>query len=57
MLQGKKTYTVAIATILATVAGALAGQIDVPSAAQLIVTSILGMTIRKGVTDEVNSTK
>lgn len=54
MLEGKKTYLVALATALGTVASALAGQIDWPTAAQLIVTAILGATIRSGVAKDTS---
>jgi uncharacterized membrane protein YfcA len=53
MLDGKKTYIVALAAILGTIASALSGQIDWPSAANLIVTAILGSTIRDGLTKEM----
>lgn len=52
MLQGKKTYAVGAVSILGTLAAALAGQISYPDAAQLIVTAIMGMTVRHGVATE-----
>lgn len=48
-MTGKKTYLVALASVLAAVAGVVAGQIAVPEAAQIIVTAVLGATIRHGV--------
>jgi hypothetical protein len=52
MLEGKKTYLVAIAAILSAVASALAETITWPEALALIVPALLGMTIRSGVTAE-----
>lgn len=48
-MTGKKTYFVAVASVLGAIAGVLSGQIAVPDAAQLIVTAVLGATIRHGV--------
>jgi hypothetical protein len=55
MLTGKKTYLMAAITVLSTVAATLAGQISLPDAAQLIVTAVLGATVRQGVAKDINS--
>lgn len=52
MLSGKKTYLVALATILSAVASALAETITWPEALALIVPAVLGITIRNGVATE-----
>lgn len=52
MLTGKKTYLVAGITTLTTILTALSGQISYPEAAQLIVTAVMGATIRNGITTE-----
>lgn len=52
MLSGKKTYLVALATILSAVASALAETITWPEALALIVPAVLGITIRSGVATE-----
>lgn len=48
-MNGKKTYLVAACSVLGAIAGVLSGQIAAPDAAQLIVTALLGATIRHGV--------
>lgn len=48
MFNGKKTYLVAAATVFGTIASAVSGAISWPDAAQLIVTAILGATLRNG---------
>lgn len=48
-MNGKKTYFVSFASILGALAGVVSGQLSVPDAAQIIVTAILGATIRHGV--------
>jgi hypothetical protein len=49
ILAGKKTYITAILGILGALGGHLTGDIDVANTAQLILTSILGMTIRNSI--------
>lgn len=53
MFNGKKTYVAAGATILGSLAGLLSGAVALPDAVQLIVTAVLGATIRHGVSSEV----
>ena len=48
ILSGKKTYVTGIMTVLGTRAGVLTGTLGLPEAIQLIVTAVLGMTIRHG---------
>lgn len=45
----KKTYMVAIGGVLAAVGGFLTGTLDGPQAVQLVITSVLGATIRHGI--------
>ena len=49
MLSGYKTYLVAAAAILGAVAGFASGSMDLGQALQLIITSLMGATIRHGV--------
>ena len=52
MLSGYKTYITGIVGIVTAVGGFLSGTIQLPEAIQLGITSILGMTIRNGITQE-----
>jgi len=52
-LSGKKTYVVAVTTILAAIGAYLTGEAGLATTIQLVVTSVLGMTIRSGITTEV----
>lgn len=52
-LKGKKTYITAGVTILSAVAGYLSGDVTAASAAQLIVTAVLGATIRDGINSAI----
>jgi len=49
MLKGYKTYIVAGVTVIGTIAGYLVGDIAANDAIHLIVTAILGATIRNGI--------
>ncbi len=49
ILEGKKTYITGGVTIVTTICSALTGALSWPEAAQLIVTAILGMTIRNSI--------
>jgi hypothetical protein len=49
LLKGKKTYVTGALAILGSIAAVLTGDLEVAAAAQAILTSILGMTIRHGV--------
>lgn len=49
ILAGKKTYVTAVVAIISTVAAYLVGDVQLTDAAQLILTSILGITIRSGI--------
>ena len=52
ILQGKKTYVAGIIGILGAIAGYLTGDIDMAQTGQLLLTAILGMTIRHGVSNQ-----
>jgi len=61
-LKGKKTYIVALCTILGAViawvtATAQGTAPDTANTVQIIITAILGMTIRSGVTTAQNETR
>ena len=49
MLSGYKTYIVGVLAVLGAVAGYLVGDAALADSIQLVVTAILGMTIRNGV--------
>lgn len=48
-LAGKKTYLTAVIAILTAVLGFANGTLNVADTFQVIITSVLGMTIRAGV--------
>lgn len=52
-MNGKKTYFAAAATVLGAVSAALAGTLTWPEALAIIVPAILAVTIRHGVTTEI----
>lgn len=52
ILSGKKTYVTGFVAIVTTVGAYLTGEMALADAAQLILTAILGMTIRHGVSTE-----
>jgi hypothetical protein len=49
ILKGKKTYVTAALSVIGAVAGLLVGDLQIADAAQLIVTALLGATIRNGI--------
>lgn len=49
ILAGKKTYITSGLTVIGAVAGVLTGTIMIPDAVQLIITAVLGATIRNGI--------
>lgn len=49
MLKGYKTYIVGAVSIIGTVASYLVGDIALADAAQLVITAVMGMTIRSGI--------
>jgi len=53
MLKGYKTYITGIVTIVSTVGAFLLGEITLTVALPTVVTAVMGMTIRAGVTTEV----
>lgn len=54
MMNGKKTYMVALATILGAGSAFLSGQLAAPDAIQMAITAILGATIRHGISTTAN---
>lgn len=52
MLQGYKTYILGALTILGAVGSYLVGDATLPAAIQLVVTAVMGMTVRHAVTTE-----
>jgi hypothetical protein len=51
MLKGYKTYIVAGVAVISAVASYLVGDLALADAAQLVLTAILGMTLRNGITN------
>ena len=49
MLQGYKTYIVAGVAIIGSIAAYLVGDVSLSDTIQLVVTSVLGATIRNGI--------
>jgi len=49
MLKGYKTYIVAGVTIITSIAAYLIGEADLGDTIQLVVTAVLGATIRNGI--------
>lgn len=49
VLKGKKTYIVGVVSIISTIGAYLVGDVALADAAQLILTAVLGMTVRSGV--------
>jgi hypothetical protein len=49
MLKGYKTYITAGVAVISTVAAYLVGDLAIADAAQLVLTAILGATVRAGV--------
>jgi phage-related holin len=52
MLKGYKTYIVAGLAVIGAVAGYLTGDVTLSNAIQLVVTAVIGATIRNGITTE-----
>lgn len=52
MLAGYKTYIVAGVAVISAVAAYLVGDLALADAAQLVLTAILGATVRKGIADK-----
>ncbi|MCC7304777.1 MAG: hypothetical protein IT558_00800 [Alphaproteobacteria bacterium] len=52
MLKGYKTYILAGVAVIGAVASFLVGDVSFADAAQLVVTALLGATIRHGVATE-----
>lgn len=50
ILSGKKTYVTGVVAIISTVGAYLVGDLALADAAQLVLTAILGMTVRAGMT-------
>lgn len=53
MLKGYKTYIVAGVTVITAVASYLVGDMSLAEAANLVVTAVIGATIRNGVSTTV----
>ena len=53
MFKGYKTYIMGGVTIISAAAAYLVGDISIADAAQLVITAVLGMTVRAGITTEV----
>ena len=54
MLSGYKTYITAIVAAISAVAAYLTGDMSLADAAQIVVTSLIGAFIRKGVNTETS---
>lgn len=52
MLKGYKTYVTAGVAVIAAVAAYLVGDVGLADTIQIVVTAVLGATIRSGVTSE-----
>ena len=50
-LKGKKTFITGIVAIVTAVGALLAGDANIADTAQLVLTAVLGMTIRAGITN------
>lgn len=48
-LSGKKTYIVAVLAVLGAIAGYLTGDVQLNDALQLVITAVLGATVRNGI--------
>lgn len=49
MLKGYKTYITGIVAIISAIGAYLTGDMALAEAVQLVVTAVMGMTIRKGI--------
>ena len=54
MLKGYKTYITATVAVIGAVAAYLVGDVNFADTAQIVLTAILGATVRAGVTTEAN---
>lgn len=54
MLKGYKTYITAGVAVLGAIAAYLVGDVGLADTAQIVLTAILGATIRSGVSTEAN---
>lgn len=54
MFKGYKTYIVGAVTVMSAIATYLVGDAQLADTIQLVVTAVLGMTIRAGVTTEAS---
>ncbi len=52
MLNGKKTYIVALGTVLTAVGGVLTGTIDMGTAVNMVIQAALAATIRNGIANK-----
>ena len=48
-LNGKKTYIVAIGSVLGAVGGVMTGEMSVVEAVNIVVTALLAATVRNGI--------
>lgn len=48
-LSGKKTYVTGVLAILGAVGAYLIGDVELAETAQLVLTAVLGMTVRHGI--------
>lgn len=55
MFKGYKTYIVATVAVIGAIAGFLVGDVAMADAIQLVVTAVLGATIRSGVNTAVKA--
>lgn len=55
-LRGKKTYLTALVSVLSAIAAYLVGDLSIPEAAQIVLTAVLGATLRSGMTTETTPT-
>lgn len=51
MLSGYKTYIVAGVAVISAAASYLIGDVSLPDAAQLVLTAVLGATLRSGISN------
>lgn len=56
MLQGYKTYITGAVAIFGAIGAYLVGDVSLVDTAQIVVTALLGMFIRAGVTTDTNTT-
>ena len=54
MLKGKKTYMTAVGGILAAIGAVLSGDMELGTAINVVVTSLLAVFLRKGVKNDTS---